>query len=113
MEEFDKLLDKAELIILHAGVSVIQAIRAGKTPVVMPRRTKYGEIVVDHQWEFARALAETGKIIVADESGDLPAAVAEALKRQSAHRPTATVPPLVGMIGEVLRKYDIETKEGR
>jgi len=109
MAEFDKLLNQAELLILHAGVSVLQAIRAGKTPVVMPRRAMYGEIVIDHQWEFARALAETGKIVLANEPSDLPAAVVEAMKRQDAQRITTTVPPLVGLIGELLRQYDRKT----
>ena len=63
------------------------------------------EIIVDHQWEFARALAETGKIILAEQPADLPRAVAEALKRRHQSQSAATEPPLVASIREKLRQY--------
>src|SRR5690242_15296157 len=50
MEEFDRLVCQADLLIMHAGAgSVIHAIQAGKVAVVMPRLAKYGEIIDDHQ----------------------------------------------------------------
>src|SRR4051794_18675758 len=50
MGEFERLIEQAELLILHAGAgSVIHAARAGKVPVVMPRRVQFAELVDDHQ----------------------------------------------------------------
>lgn len=106
MGEFGLLVAQAELLILHAGAgSVIHAIQAGKIPVVMPRRAKYGEHVDDHQWEFARELAEAGKVVVAEEPDDLIGAVEEAVKRQSMARPVDAEALMVGLISEVLREY--------
>ena len=105
MADFEQRAAQAQLLILHAGAgSVIHAIRAGRLPVVMPRRARYGEHVDDHQVEFARTLAEAGRVVLALEPGDLTAAVAEAMERQNASRPSQAPPPLVAMIDEVLRE---------
>lgn len=106
MDEFEQRVSEAELLILHAGAgSVIHAVRAGKTPVVMPRRTSLGEHVDDHQLEFARELEKTGKVLVAHDAVTLGQAVAEALKRQRVSGGAASEePPLVGMVRAVLHR---------
>lgn len=105
MEEFSRYVSEAELLILHAGSgSVIHAVQAGKVPVVMPRMRKYGEIVDDHQVEFARALQKAGKVVVAAEPADLAGAVEEALSRRAAGRAEAGPPRLIGLVGESLRR---------
>lgn len=106
MEEFGQFVVQAELLILHAGAgSVIHAIQAGKIPVVMPRLAKYDEIIDDHQLEFARALAEMGKVVLAEKPEDLTHAVAEALRRQRVTRASNETPRMVGLIDGVLREY--------
>lgn len=72
MGQFERLVRDAELLIVHAGAgSVIHAVHAGKVPVVVPRRRIFGEHVDDHQLEFARALGEAGKILVAETPEEL------------------------------------------
>lgn len=106
MGEFIEYVEKAQLLILHAGAgSVIHAIQAGKIPVVMPRRAKYGEIVDDHQLRFARALAEMGKVVMVEEPVDLKDAVTNALRRQEMALPANEAPRMAGLIGAVLREY--------
>ena len=106
MVEFGRFMTESELLILHAGAgSVIHAIQAGKIPVVMPRLAKYGEHIDDHQLEFARAMAEAGKIVLAEEPGDLLDAVAEAMRQQRTATPSADTPQMVGLIGAVLREH--------
>lgn len=106
MGEFGLLVAQAELLILHAGAgSVIHAVQAGRIPVVMPRLAKYGELVDDHQLEFACALAEAGKVVVAEEPADLIGAVDEAMKRQRMARPLGTTPRMVGLITQLLIEY--------
>ncbi|MBN4054814.1 hypothetical protein JYT87_03805, partial [Nitrospira defluvii] len=51
--------------------------RLGKTPIVMPRRKKYGEHINDHQVQLVQALAAEGRIIPAYEPEDLPRAIEE------------------------------------
>lgn len=76
MAEFEILVSSAELLILHAGAgSVIHAVRAGKLPIVMPRKASLAEHVDDHQIEFAKELEQSGKIVVVREEGELPDAI--------------------------------------
>lgn len=104
MQAFEQQVAAAELLILHAGAgSVIHAVRAGKVPVVMPRRGRSGEHVDDHQLEFARELAATGKVVVAYDAATLAQAVAEALQRQrAAGGVVAGESPLVGMVRKLI-----------
>lgn len=106
MDEYNKYIADADLLILHAGAgAVISASQAGKIPVVMPRQKKYGEHIDDHQLELAHALAEVGKVVVAEEPEDLIIAIEEAKKRQSMAHSLKKRPPLVDSIYEILREY--------
>ena len=82
MTEFESLVARAQLLILHAGAgSVIHAVRAGKLPIVMPRSAGLGEHVDDHQIEFAIELERAGKIVLVREPANLAAAVESVLSR--------------------------------
>jgi exopolysaccharide biosynthesis glucuronosyltransferase PssE len=106
MSEYERLISESSLVILHAGGGgVLLAVHAGKVPVLMPRRAKYGEHVDDHQVENAKALAANGNVVVAEEPDDLIVAVEEAMKRQLMPRSSDATSPMVGLISEVLRKY--------
>jgi UDP-N-acetylglucosamine transferase subunit ALG13 len=105
MEEFCNYMSNAELLILHAGAgSVTQALQADKLPVVMPRRAKYGEIVDDHQLEFALAMARAGKVVLAEEPIHLMDAVGIALKQQQTQALRKTT-LMVDLISAVLSGY--------
>ncbi len=113
MEDFEKRMEETDLLILHAGAgSVSHAIRAGKIPVIMPRRAEYGEHVNDHQVEFAHALAETGLTVVAEEPEHFEAAIEEALRRQEGLQrqrcsgvPGSAEPRMVALIRAALGEY--------
>jgi UDP-N-acetylglucosamine transferase subunit ALG13 len=54
-------MSAADLVIAHAGVgSALTALDEGKTPVLLPRRKAYGEMVDDHQLMIADELATRG-----------------------------------------------------
>ena len=106
MSEFSGLVEQARLLIMHAGAgSLLHAIRMGKVPVVMPRRAMYGEHIDDHQLEFAKALADMGMIILAEEPRDLLQAVAEALPKPARPKSEIHTPRIVGLVGNVLKRY--------
>jgi UDP-N-acetylglucosamine transferase subunit ALG13 len=89
MEDFSEKVNEAELIISHAGAgTLLHVIQAGKVPVVMPRRKKYGEHVDDHQVELTKALAAEGRVIAAYEPEDLPGAIEEARRRNTQPGPS-------------------------
>ncbi len=73
--EFPAMVDniaRAEIVIAHAGVgTVLLALSRGKIPIIFPRRPEFGEHLDDHQVEFARRAAKTGKVLSAEETGEL------------------------------------------
>ena len=112
MSEFEALVARARLLILHAGAgSVIHAVRAGKLPVVMPRRVAHGEHVDDHQLEFAIELERAGKIVVAREGADLPGAIERALAQGDAVRSAGAQSEMTRLVAELLQ--GVAGREGR
>ena len=110
MGEFEQRINEADLLILHAGAgSVINAIRAGKIPVVMPRRAGFGELVDDHQMEFARELEKVGKVSVAHDAASLMHAVELAMQRQKlATDKVINDSPLVAMVRNILAEESLK-----
>lgn len=70
----------ADVIVTHGGPSsFIEAMAAGKVPVVVPRKGSLGEHVNDHQADFVRQVAERkGGIVPCYEVADLPFAIEKA-----------------------------------
>lgn len=66
-DEFEEEVRKADVVISHAGAgSVLTALRAGKCPIVVPRRAAEGEHVDDHQVDIAQGLGDAGLVIARD-----------------------------------------------
>ncbi|MGH9092930.1 MAG: glycosyltransferase, partial [Acidimicrobiales bacterium] len=85
---------RADVVVSHAGVgSAITALRAGKVPVLVPRRRAHGEHVDDHQEEIASSMAQAG-LAVAAEAGDLDLGMLLAAAGQQVVRPD-DAPPFV------------------
>lgn len=63
---FEALVDamvQADSVVCHAGVGTIMtALQAGHTPVVIPRQAQHGEHVDDHQLDIAMHFAERGLV---------------------------------------------------
>lgn len=57
-EEIEKLINKANIIITHAGVGTItECIKNGKKVIVVPRLKKHGEHTNDHQLQITKEFA--------------------------------------------------------
>lgn len=67
----------ADVVITHGGPSsFIEAMAAGKVPVVVPRRGDLDEHVNDHQADFVRIVAERqGGIVPVYDVAELPKAI--------------------------------------
>lgn len=64
IDEFNKYLKDARLIISHAGVgTIIQALEIGKTVIAGARKKEFGEHVSDHQQQFLENFSEGGYIL--------------------------------------------------
>lgn len=76
-EQVVERMEAADVVVCHAGVgSILCALRAGHTPVVVPRSRRLSETVDDHQMELARALADERKVIAVFDESTLAGAVA-------------------------------------
>ena len=73
---FESLIEQirtADVVVTHAGVgSILTCLRLGRTPLVVPRQSRFGEHVDDHQVELTRALADDRKVIPVWDLDDLP-----------------------------------------
>ena len=106
MTDFETHMATARLLILHAGAgSVLHAVRAGKRPIVMPRRQHLGEHVDDHQLDFARTLAQSGHVLLAETAADLPRAIAQALATPAATGQTQPESPMLRLVSDTLAGY--------
>ena len=78
--EMRGLMEAADVVVTHGGPSsFVEAMAAGKAPVVVPRYERYGEHVNDHQEAFVRLVAERqGGIVPVYDIADLAGAIEEA-----------------------------------
>jgi UDP-N-acetylglucosamine transferase subunit ALG13 len=79
---FESIVDyvrRARHVVCHAGVGSILTVAAnGKRAIVVPRMSRFGEAVDDHQLPFARRLRDADLITLIEDPEDLPAALASA-----------------------------------
>lgn len=73
-------MEGADVVVTHGGPSsFIEAMAAGKVPVVVPRLVRLGEHVNDHQVDFVRLVAERrGGIVPVYDVAELGPAIEEA-----------------------------------
>ncbi|MCD8372142.1 MAG: beta(1,3)galactosyltransferase EpsH [Clostridia bacterium] len=74
-DEFAEMEGKADIIITHGGTgAIIGAVKKGKKVVAVPRLTKYGEHVDDHQLQLIEQFTRSNLISSCenlDELGDV------------------------------------------
>ena len=75
---FDKYIREASCVISHAGMGTIAMVLSNNKPLlVMPRQSKYGEVVNNHQVAIAKKFEESGHVLVAYMPDDLPRKIKE------------------------------------
>jgi UDP-N-acetylglucosamine transferase subunit ALG13 len=65
-DEYVESMRRADVVITHGGVSALQAMGVGKVPIIVPRRPELGEVVDNHQIEFAMKLAAGKRALCAN-----------------------------------------------
>ena len=64
IDEFDRLINEADVVITHAGVgSILSALKKGKKVIACARLSKYGEHTNDHQLQIQEEFARQGYLI--------------------------------------------------
>lgn len=75
---FNKLIKEADLVITHGGVgSIISALKHNKKVIAVPRLSRYGEHVNDHQLEIVEEFSRLGYIKSAINKRELTKALEE------------------------------------
>ena len=70
----------ADVIVGHAGPgTIIDALEAGRVPVILPRLARFGEVVDDHQVAFGRPHARARRAVCVEDEQALAAAIDDAL----------------------------------
>lgn len=68
IDEFDALINDADVIITHAGVgSILSALKKGKKVIACARLAQYGEHTNDHQLQIQEEFARQGYLISCED----------------------------------------------
>ena len=71
-ERFNELMSSCDLLITHGGVgSILTGLKNKKKVIAVPRLSKYGEHVNDHQIQIIERFSEMGYILSLFEDEDL------------------------------------------
>ena len=71
-QDFQIQLEESDLVICHGGTSsIINALKYKKSVISIPRNSKYGEHVDNHQFEIVEVLKKENYIKVVEEMKDL------------------------------------------
>jgi UDP-N-acetylglucosamine transferase subunit ALG13 len=81
---FESIVDhvrRARSVVTHAGIgSVLLAAANGKRPIVVPRLSRFGEAVDDHQLGAGRKLAEAGLVRLVEDPRNLAEALSASVE---------------------------------
>lgn len=70
--ELQSLMGRASAVVVQGGpYSMIESVRNGRVPIVVPRRGVLREVVDDHQLAFCRFLAEQNMVLLATTREEL------------------------------------------
>ena len=81
--QMERWLLDARVVVSHAGAgSILSILQAGRPMILTPRMAHLGEVIDDHQFELASAMADRGQaVVVTDLSAEtLAAAIDESLQ---------------------------------
>ncbi len=68
IEQFEEYIEKADLIICHAGVgTILTALQKDKKIIAAARLKKYGEHVNDHQLQILETFSKRGYILALED----------------------------------------------
>lgn len=80
--ELQQLMHDADIVITHGGpATIMECRRTGHLPIVVPRDSRLGEHVDEHQRRFTHRLAVEGMVVLCESKEELQTALRQALAR--------------------------------
>ena len=84
MDEYDKLIEKCDILITHGGVgSIVTGLKNNKKVIAAARLEKYKEHVNDHQLQIIENFSNSGYILALDNFDELE----DVLKKAKTFKP--------------------------
>lgn len=81
-EEFNRIMEEADIVITHGGTgAIISAVKKRKKVIAVPRLAKYGEHVDDHQLQIVGQFRNLDLICEVQDIGNLAEAIKEAKEK--------------------------------
>ena len=78
-KQFENKVKECDVLITHSGVAtIIKGLENKRKVIVVPRLSKYGEHVDDHQVQIAEAFSELNFVIMCSEDDDLDQLIVDA-----------------------------------
>jgi len=96
LDEWQEHLHSADIVITHAGNTVRLVQRLDKVPIAAAREAARGEMGNDHQVEYLRQEASTGRVVAAWDAATLPRLVDEHPAAQARLLTERPLPAAVG-----------------
>jgi len=101
IDVFEKLIQKSDIIISHAGAgTILTALKYGKPIIVVPRLKEFKEHINNHQLQLTKELAKQRKIIPVYRINRLE----EAITIAKTFKPSLTINVLEEVV-ELIRKF--------
>lgn len=113
--EFNGWLERAAVVVAHAGMgSIISALELGKPIVVMPRRVQFHEAHDDHQVAASRQFGAPGRVMVAHDEQQLARRLDHAITLgEIARIDTQASPNLLATIRAFLESpFSVQARDG-
>lgn len=113
-EEIEQAVREAEVVVCHGGSGLISlALRAGRTPLVLPRRGAHGEHFDDHQVRMVEKLDELGLVVSLDRAPLDAATVARGRRPPALPTQLVEAPSLVERVRAAIDDALIRSAAGR
>jgi len=107
-KKFDRAFRDADVIITHGGSgNILDAVSQGKPVVAVPRLSKFGEHVNDHQLQIVKEMEKLGNVFAVYDIEKLFEAIKKA-KAAGAKKVKRKMPEIFGVIEKALGKWDEE-----
>lgn len=107
IDEFNKLIQTADLIITHGGVgSIMEGIQNNKKVIAAPRLKEYGEHVNNHQLQIIRNFVASGYILSLEDFDKLD----EVIKKSKTFNPKKFESNTANMIKIITKFMDQKQK---
>ena len=106
-DELEKIIDEADLVITHGGVgSIIMCLKKEKKIIAVPRLSKYGEHVNDHQMQIVENFDKQGYIKGIVDLEDLPNTIKEVKEKFKPNKFVSNTDNIIRIIEEFIEKEE-------